>query len=45
MKELSREHPIVAMEDESAIFINQDGKRVLGRMFLFDRGEISEVHK
>ena len=42
LKELSRTHPIVAMEDESAIFINEDGKRALGRMFRFDQGEIQE---
>lgn len=40
LKELSRTHPIVAMEDESAIFLTEGGRRVLGRMFLFDRGEI-----
>ena len=40
LKELSRAHPIVAMEDESAIFISEDGKQVLGRTHLFDRGEI-----
>ena len=43
LKELSMTHPIVAMEDESAIFIKQDDKRVLGRMFRFDQGEIREV--
>ena len=43
LKEMSMTHPIVAMEDESAIFINQDGKRVLGPMVLFDKGEIGEV--
>ena len=43
LKELSREHPIVAMEDESAIFIQADGQRVLGPMVLFDKGEIGEV--
>ena len=43
LKELSKDHPIVAMADESAIFIRDDGKRVLGHMFLFDRGEIGEV--
>ena len=40
LKELSREHPIVAMEDESAIFVKEDGRRVLGRTYLFDKGEI-----
>ena len=40
LKELSREHPIVAMENESAIFVKEDGRRVLGRTYLFDKGEI-----
>ena len=44
LKELSRAHPIVAMEDESAIFINEDGKRALGRMYLFDGGEINRIN-
>ena len=45
LKELSRAHPIVAMEDESAIFINEDGKRAFGRMWLFDGGEIRGVYR
>ena len=45
LKELSMTHPIVAMEDESAIFTNQDGKRVLGRMFRFDQGEIRGAYR
>ena len=45
LKELSRTHPIVAMEDESAIFINEDGKRALGRMWLFDGGEIRGAYR
>ena len=45
LKELSRAHPIVAMEDESAIFINEDGKRALGRMWLFDGGEIRGAYR
>ena len=45
LKELSREHPIVAMEDESAIFIREDGKRVLGRTHLFDDGEIRGAYR
>lgn len=40
LQELSREHPILAMEDESAVFIRDDEKRVLGRTYLFDGGEI-----
>ena len=45
LKELSMAHPIVAMEDESAIFINEDSRRVLGRMYLFDGGEIRGAYK
>lgn len=45
LKELSRAHPIVAMEDESAIFLTEGGRRVLGRMFLFDRGEIRGAYR
>ena len=45
LKELSRTHPIVAMEDESAIFINEDGKRALGRMWLLDGGEIRGAYR
>ena len=45
LKELSREHPIVAMEDESAIFLSEDGKRTLGRMCLFDKGEIRGAYR
>ena len=45
LKELSMTHPIVAMEDESAIFINEDGRQVIGRMYGFDRGEIEEVFR
>ena len=45
LKELSREHPIVAMEDESAIFISEDGKRALGRMWIFDKGEIRGAYR
>ena len=45
LKELSMTHPIAAMEDESAIFINEEGRQVIGRMYGFDRGEIEEVFK
>ncbi len=44
LKEMSMIHPIVAMEDESAIFVNKDGKRALGRMYLFDGGEINRIN-
>ena len=43
LKELSMVHPIVAMEDGSAIFINENGQRMIGRMHRFDQGEIREV--
>ena len=43
LKELSGEHPIVAMEDESAIFINGDGQRSIGRMYRFDKGKIDRI--
>lgn len=43
LKELSMTHPIVAMEDESAIFMNENGKRMFGRMYRFDRGEINRI--
>ncbi len=45
LKELSRTHPIIAMEDESAIFLDGDGKRALGRMYLFDGGEIRGTYR
>ena len=45
LKELSRTHPIVAMEDESAIFLDGDGKRALGRMWLLDGGEIRGAYR
>ena len=45
LKALSREHPIVAMEDESAIFVQNDVKRPMGRMYLFDQGEIREAYR
>ena len=45
LKELSRTHPIVAMEDESAIFLDGDGNRALGRMWLFDGGEIRGAYR
>ena len=45
LKELSMAHPIVAMEDGGAIFLQGDGKQALGRMFLFDRGEIREGYR
>ena len=41
LKELSEVHPIVAMEDESAIFIKDGSKRTIGRMYLIDKGEIT----
>ena len=44
LKELSREHPIIAMEDESAIFIQDEAKRMIGRMYLIDKGEIGRIN-
>lgn len=45
LKDLSWEHPIVAMEDESAIFLDADGKRLLGRMWLFHKGAIRGAYR
>ena len=39
LKELSMIRPIIAMEDESAIFIKDDVKSLTGRMHLFSKGE------
>ena len=39
LKELSMDHPIIAMEDESAIFINDESIKLMGHMYLFDKGE------
>ena len=41
MKDISMTHPIVAMEDESAIFIQADAVWKLGNISLIDRGEIT----
>lgn len=43
LKELSEDHPIVAMEDESAIIIKDGSKRTIGRMYLIDKGEIMKL--
>ncbi len=43
LQELSREHPIIAMEDESAIFVWEDEQRMIGRMYRFDKGNISRI--
>ena len=45
LKEMSMIHPIVAMEDESAVFLSEGGKRVLGRTHLFDNGEIRGAYR
>ena len=39
LKELSMIRPVIAMEDESAIFIRDDGISRIGRMYLFEKGE------
>jgi hypothetical protein len=38
LKELSRTHPIVAMEDESAIFIKANAAWKLGKIHWIDKG-------
>lgn len=45
LKDLSREHPIIAMEDESAIFLQNDEKSLIGRMYLVDKGEVTALNK
>ena len=40
LKELSMTRPIVAMEDESAIFIKADGARKIGNIHWIDKGNI-----
>jgi peptidase E len=42
LKELSRTHPIVAMEDESAIFIKANAVWKLGKIHWIDKGEIRD---
>jgi len=41
LKELSMTLPIVAMEDESAIFIKADGARKIGNIHWIDKGNIA----
>ena len=41
LKELSMTRPIVAMEDESAIFIKADGTRKIGNIHWIDKGNIT----
>ena len=43
LKEMSMIHPIIAMEDESAIFINSDKTWQLGKMHEIDKGEITSL--
>ena len=40
LKEMSMIHPIIAMEDESAIFIKQDKILKIGKMHRVDKGKI-----
>lgn len=41
LKELSMTRPIVAMEDESAIFLKADGARKIGNIHWIDKGSIT----
>ena len=41
--EMSKTHPIVAMEDMSAIYVKGDDIWKVGRIYLVDKGEISPV--
>ena len=41
LKEMSMTRPIVAMEDESAIFIKADGARKIGNIHWIDKGNIT----
>jgi len=43
LKEMSMTHPIVAMEDMSAIFVKGDDVWKVGEMHLFDKGEIGPI--
>ena len=43
LKEMSMTHPIVAMEDRSAIFVKGDAIWKVGEMHLFDKGEIGPI--
>ena len=43
LKEMSMTHPIVAMEDRSAIFVKGDAIWKVGEMHLFEKGEIVPV--
>ena len=42
LKKMSMLHPIIIMEDESAIFISRDKILKLGKMYKVDKGEICE---
>jgi len=44
LKEMSMTRPIIAMEDESAIFIRGDAVRKIGNIHWIDKGEIREVN-
>ena len=43
LKEMSMTHPIVAMEDMSAIYVKGDRIRKVGKMHLIDKGEIGAI--
>ena len=42
-EEISMTRPVIAMEDESAIFIWKNAVRQLGNIHLFDKGEITRL--
>lgn len=44
LKELSMAHPVAAMEDESAIFIQGDAVWNIGNIHWIDKGEIRDWH-
>lgn len=44
LKEFSMTRPVVAMEDDSAIFIKADAVRKIGNIHWIDKGEIKEWH-
>ena len=41
LKEISKIHPVIAMEDESAVFIKGGAVWKLGKMYRIDKGEIA----
>lgn len=43
--QVSTETPVTLMKDESAIFITEDGVKLIGEIYLMDRGEIRPFSK